>query len=257
MGLICMTYVVLPPVHNDNRHGLVTYNKHPAILLVRMKQKSLSAFHDLVSSRQKRILLAAGICVVALAPILMATWAYAIIEPNNKYILEESDGEKARVGIVLGAGVNKDGKPFKELQARLDVAAEALEAGRVERLILSGDNRFENYNEPDAMKDYLIETRHIPAAKLQPDYAGRSTYESCERASKVFGLKKTILFSVRSHLPRAIYLCRQFGIETYGVASHVEANNQIRREAMARVKALINVYIKGEPTVLGERIKFR
>jgi vancomycin permeability regulator SanA len=75
-----------------------------------------------------------------------------------------------------------------------------------------------------------------------------------ERASKVFGLEETIIFSAGSHLPRAIFLCRHFGIEAYGVASKIEANNSTRREALARVKALFNTYIYSEPTVLGSRI---
>lgn len=222
-----------------------------------MKQTLTALVRSLVFNRKHRIYLTAGVWLVILTPVLVAMWAYAIMLPNGKFILDGKSAQHAKVGIVLGAGVTRDGKPFKELRARLDVAAAALHAGKVDRLILSGDNRFKNYNEPDAMVDYMVNTKHIPASKLQPDYAGRSTYESCERASRIFGLKKTIVFSVQSHLPRAIYLCRHFGIETYGIASHVEANNQVRREAMARVKALINVYINGEPTVLGERITIK
>jgi SanA protein len=205
-------------------------------------------------TRKSLIYITVAAWVIILIPVLAAMWAYALISPNSKYILDKESSQRAKVGIVLGAGVNSENKPFKELTARLDVAARELQAGRVEKLILSGDNRFKSYNEPDAMKRYLIEEKGIPAGKLQPDYAGRSTYESCERASKIFGLTETILFSAESHLPRAIYLCRQFGIESYGVASNVEANNHARREALARVKALVNIYIKGEPTVLGDHI---
>lgn len=178
------------------------------------------------------------------------------IEPNSKYILQPHDQRHARVGLVLGAGVDKHGKPFRELQARLDVAAKGYANGQVDRLIVSGDNRFKNYNEPAAMAAYLRQTWHIPADKIQPDYAGRSTYESCERAAKIFGLKQTIIYSAGTHLPRAIYLCRHFGVEAYGVSSTVEANNANRREIMARVKAFYNIYIFGERTVLGPKIAF-
>ena len=106
------------------------------------------------------------------------------------------------------------------------------------------------------MAAYLQQTWHIPADKIQPDYAGRSTYESCERAAKIFGLKQTIIYSAGTHLPRAIYLCRHFGVEAYGVSSTVEANNANRREIMARVKAYYNIYIFGERTVLGPKIAF-
>ena len=179
--------------------------------------------------------------------------SYLVIQPNTKYVVHDNElaSKHIQVGLVLGAGITKEGKPFKELQARLDTAADALQHGRVQRLILSGDNRYNGYDEPTAMKSYLMDRYGIAENVLQPDFAGRSTYESCQRAAQIFGQKRLVIFSAGSHLPRAIYLCRQFGIEAYGVASSVEANNATRREALARVKALYNVYIHGEPTILG------
>jgi SanA protein len=104
------------------------------------------------------------------------------------------------------------------------------------------------------MKKYLVNVKHVSPSKLQPDYAGRSTYESCERARRIFGLNQTIIYSARTHLPRAIYLCRHFGITAYGVSSGVEANNGFRRELLADVKAVFNIYVLGPHTVLGSPI---
>lgn len=178
-----------------------------------------------------------------------------IVGAYEKYILHQDEKKHIVVGLVLGSGITKDGKPYKELQARLDVAAQAMKNNQVDKLLLSGDNRFEYYDEPEAMKQYLINTWHISARKLQADYAGRSTYESCERAAKIFSVKETIIFSAGSHLPRAIFLCRHFGIQAYGISSQVEANNSSRREVLARVKAVYNVYIYGEGTLLGPTIE--
>ncbi len=211
------------------------------------------------ASTYKRRLVIAG-SVLTLTPLVLIGFSHVVIHSYSRYVLDGNDVAAAhktgaKVGLVLGAGITKDGKPFRELQSRLDTAAAALESGVVDKLVLSGDNRFANYNEPLAMKKYLAENKQIPADKLQEDYAGRSTYESCERAAKVFELDKVVLFSARSHLPRAIYLCRQFGVETYGIASNAEANNHKRREAMARVKAVLNVYVNGENTILGEPVR--
>lgn len=189
------------------------------------------------------------------AVIILCFVAFSLISPYKKYILPANTTQHFATGMVLGAGVNSKGRPYKELQARLDVAADAVLAHKVDKLILSGDNRFEYYDEPTAMRNYLVQVRHIPADKLVADFAGRSTYESCERAAKIFGQHKTVIYSAGSHLPRAIYLCRTFGIDAYGVSSGVEANNSGRRELMARVKALFNVYIRGEKTILGTPIK--
>ena len=209
----------------------------------------------MVQKRWKLLLL---LCVTAAMLVLIVVVAcYRIIEPYRHYTLQPPYKVHDEVGLVLGAGINNNGKPYKELQARLDVAAEALNAGTVNKLILSGDNRFKNYDEPTAMQNYLIDTKHIAKDKLVRDFAGRSTYESCERAAKIFDLKKVIIFSAASHLPRAAYLCRHFGIETYGIASNLEANNSTRRELLARVKAVYNIHIRGEATVLGAPISLR
>lgn len=203
--------------------------------------------------------LVAGAAMIAAIPALLMAAAYGTIQPYASYVYKPDDAaalavRQPKAGIVLGAGITKDGKPYRELQSRLDVAADALDAGVVDKLVLSGDNRFEHYNEPAAMKRYLVEEKGIAADKLQEDFAGRSTYESCERAAKVFQLDSAVLISARSHLPRAVYLCRQFGVESYGIASPAEANNQLRREALARVKAVMNVYVYGEKTILGAPI---
>ncbi len=199
-------------------------------------------------------LLVSLLALAVILPLLVIVTASLIIRPYSKYVLSSPLDQHFDVGVVLGAGVDNNGKPYKELQARLDSAADAVQSGQVDKLLVSGDNRFVNYNEPQAMMNYLIENRGIPADKVFPDYAGRSTYESCERATKIFGITKTVIFSAGSHLPRAIFLCRHFGIEAYGEPNNVEANNATRREILARVKALYNVWIRGERTVLGSPI---
>lgn len=205
-------------------------------------------------------LLALVVATVAALPPLIIAISYLVIAPNGRHVIDmggsDIDKSVGTVGIVLGAGVTKDGKPYKELRGRLDTAADALERGYVDKLILSGDNRFKDYDEPTAMKNYLIQERGVPADRLQEDFAGRSTYETCERAAKVFKLDRVVLISAGSHLPRAIFLCRHFGIESFGIASGVEANNATRREALARVKALYNTYVRGEKTILGAPISF-
>ncbi len=204
--------------------------------------------------RTRRLLVASGLAALICLPIVALVGCSWLISGYQQYVLLPDDHRQVKVGLVLGAGVARNGKPFKELEARLDSAADALQTGQVQRLVVSGDNRFVDYNEPQVMKDYLVDVKHISADLIQPDYAGRSTYESCERAATIFGLKQTIIFSAGSHLPRAIFLCRHFGIQTYGISSGVEANNSGRREPLARVKAVYNVYIHGEPTVLGPKI---
>ena len=208
---------------------------------------------SLLRKHQRMVLAVAG-AFIALVTLMLVLSTRAI-QANKQYVLSDGSDRHFQVGIVLGAGVTKQGKPFKELQARLDTAAAVLQAGQVDKLVLSGDNRFKGYDEPTAMVEYLVTTKHIDRSKLQPDYAGRSTYESCERAAKVFKIKRAVIISAPSHLPRAIYLCRHFGVESYGISSGADAQNAWRREPLASVKAVYNIYVRGEKTLLGAPIR--
>lgn len=175
-----------------------------------------------------------------------------LITPNTQYVIKNEDAQNQKhikTGIVLGTLITKDGKPYYQLQSRLNVAAEALQQGRVDELILSGNKR-PGYDEPKAMYDYLTKTKGVDSRKLRVDNAGHSTYETCERAAKVFNIKQAVLFSAESHLPRAIYLCRHFGIDTIGVAGKLPSADKGGRELLARTKAVFNIYIYGERTDL-------
>ena len=179
-------------------------------------------------------------------------FVYAIDDPELSILSED-----IQVGIVFGGGV-RDSGPSPVVRDRLNTAAELLERGYVDKLILSGDNRSITYNEPQVMYEYLLSIG-VPAEDLQRDFAGRSTYETCERANKIFGVNKALLVSQESHLARAVFLCRKFGIESYGVQSSGRASNsgfsyQQIREVFASAKAVFNVYIIGENTILGEQI---
>jgi len=196
---------------------------------------------------------AAGCLVLGLLFVIACN---LIIARGQRFVLPSNSTMHQQIGIVLGAGITKQGKPFRELQARLDVAAKAVESGQVDGLVLSGDNSRKTYDEPKAMLNYLEQIKHIPADKLQVDDAGRDTYDSCERAIKIFGLHSTIIYSAPSHLPRAIFLCRHFGIQAYGVSSGVDGSNAKRRETEASVKAILNVTLFPEHSILGPRINF-
>ncbi len=199
-----------------------------------------------------------ALCAVFVVLALLLLWAgFRTINSQKQFVYQNIEkSENFEYGIVFGSGINPDGVPYDELRARLDQAAYSYNQGKVKKLLLSGDNRALEYNEPTAMKFYLMDTHKLPEAALQEDFGGRSTYETCERAKKVFGIDKALLFSAESHLPRAIYTCRHFEVEAYGLASGVEAENAGRREPLAVIKMYFNLYIKGEKTLLGDPIEF-
>ena len=132
------------------------------------------------------------------------------------HIYAESDVPPAPVALVLGAKVFPDGTPSPFLTARLDLAKRLYDAGRVEVIIVSGDNNAPEYDEPAAMHDYLINVG-VPESKLVVDTEGFDTYESCIRARQIFDVSRLIMVTQSYHLPRAVATCRALGVDAMGV----------------------------------------
>lgn len=163
------------------------------------------------------------------------------------------------VGIVFGAGVFGD-TPSPYLASRLDVALELWRAHKIKVFLVSGDNSTADYNEPKAMRDYL-EARGVPQRLIVLDYAGFDTWETCDRAKRVFGVSRAIVVSQSFHVPRAVYLCRTAGIEAYGVGdgtagwrlSRGEYVHDVTREILAGASAMYQATFTPSPTFLGPR----
>jgi SanA protein len=85
------------------------------------------------------------------------------------------------VAIVFGAGLWRDGTPTTVLRDRIATASELYFAGKVQKILMSGDNRYLDYNEPGAMRDYAL-SLGVPEEVIVLDYAGRRTYDTCYRA---------------------------------------------------------------------------
>jgi SanA protein len=128
------------------------------------------------------------------------------------------DTPVAPVAIVFGAGLDRSGVPSPVLQDRVSAAAQLYFAGKVQKLLMSGDNRFVDYNEPGAMKKYALGLG-VPEADIVLDYAGRRTYDTCYRARAIFGVHQAVVVTQAFHLPRALLLCNAMGIEATGFSA--------------------------------------
>ena len=130
-----------------------------------------------------------------------------------------------RVAIVFGAGLLRDGSAGPVLSDRMQTAVNLYLAGKVDKILMSGDNSFIEYNEPEAGRQYALE-RGVPDADIVLDLAGRRTYDTCYRARNIFGVEEAILITQEFHMPRALTLCNWFGVDSIGV----EANNRNFRD---------------------------
>lgn len=189
--------------------------------------------------------------VLALAP---ATWLNATAGPRVRTV---ADAPAAPVAIVFGAGL-WDGKPSPYLAHRLDAAAALYRRGTVRALLVTGDNSRHDYDEPDAMRGYLMH-HGVPARKIVSDYAGFDTWDSCSRARRIFGVDRAVLVSQGFHIRRALALCTAAGIDSYGVG--VAATRDVTwayggvREIFAAGKAAADALLRPDPQFLGPREK--
>jgi len=179
---------------------------------------------------------------------------------TNKYhaqIYSIADAPVERVAIVFGAGLWRNGAPTPVLYDRVATAAELYQQGKVEKLLLSGDNRFVYYNEPAAMRQVALNLG-VPDAALVLDYAGRSTYDTCYRAKVIFGVSEAILVTQNFHLPRALLICEALGLQATGVSADRRPYPRSSvafwelREVLATTNAWLEVNITHPTPVLGE-----
>ena len=169
---------------------------------------------------------------------------------------KSDDAPFRRVAIVFGAGLWQDGSPTPVLRDRVSTAAELYFAGKVDILLMSGDNSTENYDEPGAMRTYAI-SLGIPEQAIVVDYAGRRTYDTCYRARDIFDVQEAILVSQSYHLPRALYTCSALGVSAVGVTSDLRTYRKASiffwnlREIPATLVALLDVHLTRPVPILG------
>ncbi len=194
--------------------------------------------------------------VIGLLAVLVP-WTWVLVASVGRVYdaAEVAGAPEAPVALVLGAGLH-GGRPSPYLAARLDAAAELYEADKVRVLLVSGDNRTHAYDEPTAMRDYLV-AQGVPPEVVVLEFAGRDTYDSCQRAHRIFGVDEVTVVSQRYHVGRAVALCRAAGMTTHGVGDSTMRTRFPRqwwigwtREKLANLKAVGDV-LTGRDPVLG------
>ena len=190
-------------------------------------------------------------CVLALLPM---TWLYVSTAGRLGTV---ADAPRTEVAVVFGAGL-WNGEPSPYLANRLNAAAKLYRENRVEVVLVTGDNSRKDYDEPDAMRAYL--TRHgVPDGRIVSDYAGFDTWDSCVRAKKIFGVDRAVLISQGFHIRRAVALCEEAGVASYGVG--VAARHDVTwyyggvRELFAAGKAALDAVFHPDPQFLGPKEK--
>jgi SanA protein len=201
------------------------------------------------------VVLLCVVVILALSPLALralVNWRYA-----DQTYTQVAEIPPQPAAIVFGAGYWPSGRLSDALADRMETAIALYNTGKVNKLLLTGDNRFEDYNEPATMAAYA-QQRGVPREDLVLDYAGRRTYDSCYRAGTIFGVERAVLVTQAFHLPRALYTCNHLGLEAVGVEADRRA--YIRgawyefRELFALTRAWFDLNVFKPLPVLGDPI---
>lgn len=186
--------------------------------------------------------------------VLLAAPRLAVVARYGRMILAPQDAPPRPVAIVFGAGLRRDGCPTSVLADRVAAAAALYLSGMVERLLVSGSQGSRYGDEALAMRQLAVELG-VPESAILVDSQGHRTYETCERARQVYGIRAAALVTQRYHLPRALAICRGLGIEADGVAAdlHPYSARSLAywrlREVPATLVALWETYVRPSASV--------
>ncbi|OHX68277.1 SanA/YdcF family protein [Flammeovirga pacifica] len=184
-----------------------------------------------------------------------------VSEKSAPFILEHDNmSVSCKTGLLLGtSNYLQSGAPNPYFINRIQAATKLLREHDIEFVIVSGDNRTKNYNEPKKMRSALVK-QGISKKNIVMDFAGFRTLDSVVRAKEVFGQDRFIIISQKFHIERAIYIARYHGIEAYGYAAEdvpFHKGYWVKyREILARVKMFLDLYVlKTKPKFLGKEEK--
>lgn len=207
----------------------------------------------------KRLILAGLLLFLLGVGFILYTNFAPIWASRGRLFAETKNLPPAKVGLVFGTSDSYRGRENRYFRYRIDAAVKVWNAGKVETLIVSGDNRSKYYNEPEKMKSALIE-EGVPKDRIVCDYAGLRTFDSVVRAKEIFGADTILVISQRFQNERAIYLAQANGMKAYGFnAEDVEIKAGFKtklREVGARVKMWLDVnLLDTQPTHLGDKVE--
>jgi SanA protein len=192
------------------------------------------------------------------ALVLLVAAANAIVVLGGSGSDSVAGAPRAQAAIVLGAKVKPDGRMSSMLADRVTIAVRLYKAGKVEKVLASGDHGTVGYDEVDAMKRALLAAGVAPR-DVFTDHAGFDTWDTMVRARKVFQVRSALVVTQGFHLSRAVWLARQAGLDAHGVGADLHGYGKAllfseAREVLARVKAVGQAATDASPRFLGPPI---
>jgi SanA protein len=184
----------------------------------------------------------------ALVLFVLASNAYIVLSTRGEATSDISKLPHAQAAIVPGAQVRPDGTMSSMLADRVQRTVELWNAGKVDRILVSGDHGSWRYDEPDTMRAALM-AAGIPGRVIFTDHAGFNTRATMVRAKDIFDVQSAIVVTQGFHIDRALYLAKQAGIsDVHGLTSDLHGYGRKKtesdiREFLARPKAMLDTAI--------------
>jgi SanA protein len=197
--------------------------------------------------------------IAALLPVALVAGANAIVLLGGRGDAKSlRDLRHAQAALVLGAQVKPDGQPSAMLADRIAAAGELYRAHKVDKLLISGDHGQWGYDEVGTMRRALLRDGVRPQ-DLFTDHAGFDTWDSAQRARKIFGVRSVIVVTQDFHMARALYAARRAGLEASGYSADRRRYGAVLtrlrlRETLARVKVVADAVTGAGPRLLGPHI---
>ncbi len=197
----------------------------------------------------KRLVRWFGLCLLAGVLLLVGLNTWIVLRSRSRVATVPEAVQATPLALVLGTSKTlASGRINSHWRGRMDAAAALWKAGRVKHILVSGDNRRMDYNEPRDMRDGLVE-RGVPVSAIHLDYAGLRTLDSVIRAQEIFGVTRCVIVTDDFHLPRALWLADRRGMEVtgfHGPELPWELSGKSRtREWLARINAAMEEWVLG------------
>lgn len=204
-----------------------------------------------------RWLLAAGVVAFLLAPLSLHVYI-SWNARSNVYFNPLETPEKEAALLLGTAKFMTSGYINPYFRYRINAAVRLWKAGKVRRILVSGDNSTPYYNEPRDMKASLI-AAGVPDSVILMDRGGVRTFDSVVRARRVFRLPSVAIISQAFHLERALFIARAQDLPACGFAARNsgDPNSNFRltiREMYARVLTFLDCYVLGTEPVYADRL---
>lgn len=198
-------------------------------------------------------------CALGIFLLCIFTFEYSTISLRTQPLMynEINAVPEAQTALLLGARVYPSGRLSDIMRDRALIAIELYNAGKVEKILVSADHGQKEYDEVNAIKNFLLEN-NIPKEVIYLDHAGFDTYDSVTRAKDIFEVKSMTIVTQEFHLPRALYIAKKKNIPVYGMIAdkqhYQDAQKYTFREYLARVKAVLEIMFGAKPKYLGEPV---